>query len=71
MSYMELKRRHQDLISEVATLEGKSREQDEKYLVQIDQFTEEIKQSRVSITHVFSLCHDPSSYIIMYFRRPT
>ena len=47
MSYMELKRRHQDLLSEVATLEGKSKEKEESHWAQVNQFAKEIEQSRV------------------------
>ena len=47
MSYMELKRRHQDLLSEVAMLEGTSREKEESHLAQISEFTKEIEQSKV------------------------
>ena len=44
---MELKRRHQELLSEIATLEGKSREQEESHWVQVNQFTKEIEDSKV------------------------
>ena len=44
---MELKRRHQDLLSEIAALEGKSREQEESHWTQINQFAQEIEQSKV------------------------
>ena len=68
MSYMELKRRHQDLLSEVAGLEGKSREQEESHWTQINQFAKEIEQSKVRDMHQVSHCCHLS---ILILRRPT
>ena len=48
MSYMELKRHHQDLLSEVVALEDRSREQEEAHWAQVNQFAKEIEKSRVS-----------------------
>ena len=47
MSYMELKRRHQELLSEIAALECKSREQEESHWAQVNQFAKEIEESKV------------------------
>lgn len=47
MSYMELKRRHQELLSEIATLEGKSKEQEESHWEQVNHFAKEIEESKV------------------------
>ena len=55
MSYMELKRRHQELLSEIAALEGKSREQEESHWAQVNQFTKEIEESKVR--DVCYVCH--------------
>ena len=44
---MELKRRHQDLLSEVSTLEGQSKEQADSHWAQVNQFAKEIEQSKV------------------------
>ena len=44
---MELKRRHQELLSEIAVLEGRSREQEESNWAQVNQFAKEIEESKV------------------------
>ena len=44
---MELKCRHQELLSEIAALEGKSREQEESHWEQVNRFAKEIEESKV------------------------
>ena len=52
MSYMELKRRHQDLLSDVATLEEKSKEKEQSHWTQINEFAKEIEHSKVRHIHL-------------------
>ena len=57
MSYMELKRHHQDLLSEVVALEDRSREQEEAHWTQVNQFAKEIEKSRVNNCHSIGACY--------------
>ena len=72
MSYMELKRRHQDLLSEVAAMEDRSREQEETHWAQVSQFAKEIEKSKVRSGHSVRGCyHDMHGLYFVMFRRLT
>lgn len=61
MGYMELKRHHQHLVSEIEAMEERSRETETKHFKQVHDLIEEISQSKVS-NLIASLCVHATSH---------